>query len=87
MVENHVNVLRPRKPGVEPLVSRGTLAAVLGTRTLDRVVRCLSGSVALSAYELESLSLPDAETLGAWETLRGESLEKAVRDAYRPESS
>ncbi len=80
VVENHVNVIRPIVP--EPLISRATLAAVLSTRAIDRITRCISGSVALSAYELESLPLPDAELLAAWETLRGEELEQAVGAAY-----
>jgi adenine-specific DNA-methyltransferase len=82
VVENHVNVLRPA--AVEPLITRTTLAAVLSTRTMDRLTRCISGSVALSAYELESLPLPDASTLAEWEALRGEALERAVARAYLP---
>jgi len=84
VVENHVNVLRPRAADDAPLVSRATLTALLSTRCLDRVMRCLSGSVALSAYELEALPLPDAETLATWELLRGDELESAVAAAYRP---
>lgn len=80
VVENHVNVLRQDSP----VISQQLLAALLRTRCIDRVVRCLSGSVALSAYELEALPLPDAETLAAWETLRGEDLERAVSAAYKP---
>lgn len=82
VVENHVNVIRPAVP--EPLLSRGCLARVLATTTMDRLVRCLSGSVALSAYELVSLPLPAAQTLASWEALRGAELEKAVAAAYRP---
>lgn len=84
VVENHVNVLRPRAVGEAPLISRATLNALLSTKCIDRVIRCLSGSVALSAYELEALPLPDAKTLAGWEGLRGEELEKAVTAAYRP---
>lgn len=81
VVENHVNVVRP---AVEhPLISRETLAAVLSTHAIDRLTRCVSGSVALSAYELESLPLPDAETLACWETLRGDELEHFVAGAYQ----
>lgn len=80
VVENHVNVLRPRI--AEPLLTRSTLAAVLATRTVDRVTRCISGSVALSAYELESLPLPSEDELATWEGLRGDALEKAVAEAY-----
>lgn len=86
VVENHVNVLRPRVAAAQPLISRSTLCAVLATRCMDRVVRCLSGSVALSAYELESIPLPAADVLETWESLRGEELEAALGRAFRPEA-
>lgn len=84
VVENHVNVLRPRSAGGAALISQSTLTALLKTGCIDRVVRCLSGSVALSAYELEALPLPDAATLASWDGLRGDELEAAVAAAYRP---
>ena len=84
VVENHVNVLRPSTPA--PLLSRSTLAAVFATKAIDRLARCISGSVAISAYEIESLPLPDASTLAAWEPLRGDALERAVSAAYTPVS-
>lgn len=82
VVENHVNVIRAVGPA-KPLLSRPALAAVLSTRTIDQLMRCISGSVAVSAYELESLPLPDAATLATWEPLRGEALESAVSASYR----
>lgn len=82
VVENHVNVLRPRTHNV--LISRAALARLLETKTLDRLMRCISGSVALSAYELDSLPLPDEATLASWEQLHGHDLEQAVAEAYRP---
>jgi adenine-specific DNA-methyltransferase len=81
IVENHVNVLRATLG--TPLISRETLALVLATPTFDRLMRCISGSVAVSSYELATLPLPDARTLQSWELLRGGELEKAVAAAYR----
>ncbi|WP_295791409.1 Eco57I restriction-modification methylase domain-containing protein [uncultured Microbacterium sp.] len=81
VIENHVNVLRPTM--LVPLLSRATVARVLATRTLDRVMRCLSGTVAVSSYELAALPLPAAEVLASWEGLVGEELELAVAKAYR----
>ena len=81
VIENHVNVLRPTM--LVPLLSRGAVARVLATRTLDRVMRCLSGTVAVSSYELAALPLPAAEVLASWENLHGEDLERAVAKAYR----
>lgn len=82
VVENHVNVLRTCV--LAPMLSRSTLAAVLATRAIDRLTRCISGSVALSAYELESLPLPAEETLRSWDGLRGDQLERAVAASYTP---
>ncbi|QZQ53712.1 Eco57I restriction-modification methylase domain-containing protein (plasmid) [Curtobacterium sp. TC1] len=81
VIENHVNVLLPTTPN--PLLSRGAVARILATRTLDRVMRCLSGTVAVSSYELAALPLPDAEVLATWEDLTGDELEAAVAKAYR----
>lgn len=81
-VENHVNVLHAVKP--EPMLDIETLAAVLHTETMDRVIRSLSGSVAVSAYEIDAIPFPSADVLSSWNGLRGMELEKAVADAYRP---
>lgn len=80
-VENHVNVLRPR-PGA--VLSHAALARVLATHTMDRVVRCISGSVALSAYELQSIPMPPREVVQGWEHLEDDELEAAIAAAYRP---
>lgn len=84
VVENHVNVLRPIWSD-DQLLSRADLTAILSTRTIDRLLRCVSGSVAVSAYELESLPLPDGAILRTWKNLRGEELERAVAAAYQPD--
>ncbi len=64
VVENHVNVLRCAA-GDSPLTPR-VLAALLSSDPVDRLYRCLTGSVAVSAYELEALPLPGAEVLLHW---------------------
>lgn len=60
-VENHLNMLVPTSS--RPTVSPAFLAAFLNTSTADRAFRCLSGSVAVSAYELENLPVPPAGKL------------------------
>jgi len=60
-VENHLNMIYPVVK--KPAVSIDVLAAFLNSETTDRVFRCLSGSVAVSAYEIESLPLPSKEKL------------------------
>lgn len=81
VVENHVNVLRPTT--ADPAISAGLLGRLLATETMDQVTRCVSGSVALSAYELESLPLPPFEVLHEWEAFAAPDLEVAVADYYR----
>ncbi len=57
-VENHLNMIVPIVP--EPAVDTKTLAAFLNSGIADRAFRCISGTVAVSAYELESMPLPPA---------------------------
>lgn len=56
VVENHLNMVRPRVR--RPVVSVEVLTAFLNSAAADRAFRCVSGSVAVSAYELEALPLP-----------------------------
>jgi adenine-specific DNA-methyltransferase len=56
VVENHVNMLVPTVKS--PPVSLGLLTRLLNSGVVDEAFRCISGSVAVSAYELESLPLP-----------------------------
>jgi adenine-specific DNA-methyltransferase len=57
-VENHLNMLVPMTS--KPLVPPSLLSLFLNSAPADRAFRCISGSVAVSAYELESLPLPSA---------------------------
>jgi adenine-specific DNA-methyltransferase len=81
VVENHVNVLRPID-GSGGLVSAELLAALLNTSTLDRLYRCLTGTVAVSAYELEALPLPSDETLAALDGLPSRDVAAALAQAF-----
>jgi len=63
VVENHLNMIRPITDA--PAVSAATIAALLNSSIVDRAFRCISGSVAVSAYELENLPLPDPAGLKA----------------------
>lgn len=55
-VENHLNMLVPVSG--QPEVAPSTLAAFLNSSAADRAFRCISGSVAVSASELESMPVP-----------------------------
>ncbi|AXQ96331.1 SAM-dependent methyltransferase (plasmid) [Cereibacter sphaeroides] len=61
VIENHLNMLRPLPD--RPAVPAATLAAFLNSAAADRAFRCVSGSVAVSAYELKALPLPAPEDL------------------------
>ena len=90
VVENHLNMIRPCN--ATPKVAPAALVAVLNSEVVDQIFRCISGSVAVSAYELEALPLPSPEALRPIEGLvasgvTGEPLERAVARAYRYKSA
>ena len=58
------------------------VAALLNSGVADEVFRCMSGSVAVSAFELEALPLPAPEAL---ETLAGLVSAKAKRSKIEAE--
>jgi len=66
VVENHLNMVRSKKP---PKVSARAVAAVLNSKVVDQVFRCISGSVAVSAFELEALPLPSVGDMKAIEEM------------------
>lgn len=57
VVENHLNMVYSEH-GKPPFALR-TIGALLNSAVLDQAFRCINGSVAVSAYELNSLPLPD----------------------------
>jgi adenine-specific DNA-methyltransferase len=62
VVENHLNMIRfTRSPSVPPAV----VAALLNSAVMDEVFRCMSGSVAVSAFELEAMPLPALDDVEA----------------------
>lgn len=86
VVENHVNMLVPIR--IRPLVSLSLIARLLNSATVDHAFRCISGSVAVSAYELESLPLPEPRALMrrvplSPATMRSSTIEDAIRSLYQ----
>jgi len=67
VVENHLYMVYsvPRKPRL----ALRTVAALLNSATLDQAFRCINGSEAVSAYELNSLPLPDPEQMRSLQEL------------------
>ena len=82
VVENHLNMLRATTNA--PPVSTDVLAAFINSTAADRAFRCMSGSVAVSAYELEALPLPAPEEL---EVLRHLVMQKATSARINAECS
>lgn len=79
VVENHLNMLLPLTDN--PRISPDTLAAFLNSAAADAAFRCVSGSVAVSAYELESLPLPAADDLALLQKLVTENASRARIEA------
>ena len=67
VVENHLNMIRPLNG--TPIVSPAALTALLNSSVVDQVFRCINGSVAVSAYELQALPLPPPEDMQQMEIL------------------
>ena len=60
-VENHLNMIVSAQ--AKPAVALSTLATLLNSTAADRAFRCMNGSVAVSAYELNSLPMPSPEQM------------------------
>ena len=90
VVENHLNMIKPLNG--TPKVSAAALAALLNSDVVDQVFRCINGSVAVSAYELQALPLPSPDDVKDIEKLvetraRREILEQAVERLYEGEAN
>jgi adenine-specific DNA-methyltransferase len=78
VVENHLNMVRSLG---ETDVPAAVVAAILNSRTADEVFRCMNGSVAVSAFELEALPLPAAKELGNLKRLVARGASKGTIEA------
>jgi adenine-specific DNA-methyltransferase len=67
VIENHLNMVLPVMKN--PPVSLAVLTALLNSAVVNDAFRTISGSVAVSAYELESLPLPRVDQLTGLEEL------------------
>lgn len=66
VVENHLNIIYADD---QEYVSPETVSAILNSEAVNRAFRCISGSVAVSAYELEALPLPTVKQAKSVELL------------------
>ena len=76
VVENHLNMIKPLNG--TPKVSSAALAALLNSDVVDQVFRCINGSVAVSAYELQALPLPSPDAVKDIEDLVARSAQREV---------
>jgi adenine-specific DNA-methyltransferase len=76
VIENHLNMIRPNGGAVR--VSPTALAALFNTEAVDQLFRCINGSVAVSAFELEALPLPSPEAMAEIEDLVGRRAGRTV---------
>ena len=76
VVENHLNMLKPLS--ATPRVSAEVLSAFLNSAAADHAFRCVSGSVAVSAYELEALPLPSPDALVGLQSLIDAEADRTV---------
>ena len=77
--ENHVGFLEQIDPGSS--ATPELLALILGTKTIDRLFRCISGATNVSAYELLHLPLPDIDVVQGG-LASGFSADEAVRIGF-----
>ena len=85
VIENHLNVVRPLNG--QPQASIRVVTALLNSVVVDQVFRCINGSVAVSAYELEALPLPSPQRTRRLEELiehgaDRQTLDKEVERLY-----
>jgi len=86
VIENHLNMIIPIND--TPTISLEVLAALLNSRGANQAFKCISGSVAVSAYELESMPLPAVDEISYIQTLidrraSPEEIDNACNQLYR----
>jgi adenine-specific DNA-methyltransferase len=86
VVENHVNMIH--SSDTKPAVSAAVIASLLNSAAVDAAFRCINGSVAVSAFELEELPLPAPPILRRLETMiltkaPKAKIETLIASAYR----
>jgi adenine-specific DNA-methyltransferase len=86
VVENHVNMIH--SSDTKPAVSAAVIASLLNSAAVDAAFRCINGSVAVSAFELEELPLPAPSVMRRLEVMISTKSPKAkiealIASAYR----
>ena len=77
--ENHIVILEQVAP--EPALSPVQLAQLLGTPTVNRYFRCISGAINVSSFELNQLRLPNPNRLKQY-LAQGCNIAEAAKRAW-----
>lgn len=80
VIENHLNIVRPDELFAE--ISLEALCALINSECLDQIFRCINGSVAVSAYELNALPLPDPASLHPLQDLISRQAERSLIETF-----
>jgi adenine-specific DNA-methyltransferase len=85
-IENHINMVRATSG--KPSVPAAVIASLLNSYAVDAAFRCINGSVAVSAYELEELPLPSPSVMADLTRLvtagaATRKIEAVISTAYR----
>jgi hypothetical protein len=85
VIENHVNIIKPISE--ETAISLETLVALLNSDMFDTIYRLISGSVAVSAFELNNIPLPSLSSMKELErqishNASKEIIEKSIKKMY-----
>jgi adenine-specific DNA-methyltransferase len=81
VVENHLNMVRPSGE-FAPRVSTAALAAFLNSAVADQAFRCMNGSVAVSAFELEALPVPAPARMAELDEILSSGASQEAVDAF-----
>lgn len=80
VVENHLNMIYPTNGA--NLVNLQAVTVLLNSAVIDKIFRCINGSVAVSAFELESLPLPPPEIMDELETMLENGAEAGAIECF-----
>lgn len=79
IVENHLNMVRAIDD--TPKITPAVIAALLNSKSVDAAFRCINGSVAVSAFELEELPLPEPAIMAKLAQLVAQGAERSAIEA------
>lgn len=80
VIENHLNIVKSVTAG--PRICLETLSILLNSRAVDSLFRCINGSVAVSAFELNAIPLPGPKEMERLTSMVKEKREAREVQAY-----